>query len=188
MSRVGRAPITVPAKVTVQIDKGNYVTVKGPKGTLTQQLNPDMAITQTGDQITVVRPTDLRHHKSLHGLTRALLNNMLTGVATGFSRKLEVQGTGYRAEKKGNKLVMLVGYSHPVEFDPLTSDMTFEVDKEGRSFQVLGSDKEKVGQMAAIIRKIRPPEPYQGKGIRYAGETVRMKAGKAGKAGKGNKK
>ena len=182
MSRVGLAPITVPTNVTVKVNKGNAVTVTGPKGTLSQLFNPDMAIKQDGAELSVSRPTDQRHHKSLHGLTRALLNNMVLGVSEGFTRRLEVHGTGYRAEKKGNTLVLQVGKSHPVEFEPPTSDMAFDVAKDGRSFIISGIDKSEVGQLAAVVRKARPPEPYKGKGIRYEGEFVRSKAGKAGKS------
>ncbi len=183
MSRVGLAPITVPANVTVKIDKGNAVTVTGPKGSLDQHFSPDMTIKQDGSEITVSRPTDQRHHRALHGLTRALINNMVIGVSKGFTRRLEIHGTGYRAEQKGNKLVLQVGKSHPVEFEPPSKDMAFEVAKDGRSFTISGIDKCEVGQLAAIVRKTRPPEPYKGKGIRYEGEYVRSKAGKAGKVG-----
>ncbi|MEZ4860692.1 MAG: 50S ribosomal protein L6 [Caldilineaceae bacterium] len=181
MSRVGRKPIAVPPKVTVKIEKNNVVTVTGPKGTLTQQFSPDMTIAQEDGHIVVTRPTDLRHHKATHGLTRSLLNNMVIGVTTGFTQRMEVHGVGYRAEKRGNNIVLQVGKSHPVEFTPPTKDMSFEVDKDGRGFTVSGMDKCEVGQLAAVIRKSRPPEPYQGKGIRYAGEFVRLKAGKTGK-------
>lgn len=184
MSRVGKAPITVPAKVTVTVDKGNLVNVSGPKGALTQQFDPDMAIAVENGQITVTRPTDQREHRSQHGLTRALLNNMVTGVTQGFTRRLEIQGVGYKAEKRGNNLVLSVGKSHTIEFVPPATDMAFEVDKDGRGFIISGIDKVKVGELAAVIRRTRPPEPYKGKGIRYAGEYVRQKAGKAGKVGK----
>jgi len=181
MSRVGRKPIPVPAKVTVNVNKGNVVTVSGPKGSLTQQFSPDMAIAQEEGQLVVTRPTDLRHHKAQHGLTRALLNNMVLGVTTGFTRRMEIHGVGYRAEKRGDALVLQVGKSHPVEFKPSNKTISFEVDKDGRAFTIAGIDKEEVGELAAVIRKSRPPEPYQGKGIRYAGEYVRLKAGKTGK-------
>jgi len=184
MSRVGKAPVTVPTKVTVKIDKGNVVTVTGPKGTLTQQFSPDMTIEQENGEVVVTRPTDLRHHKSAHGMTRALINNMVLGVTSGFSKRMDIVGTGYRAEKRGNNLVLQVGYSHPVEFTPPTKETSFEVDKDGKFFVIQGINKEAVGELAAVIRKVRPPEPYQGKGIRYAGETIRLKAGKSGKAGK----
>lgn len=181
MSRVGRQPIPVPAKTTVKIEKNNLVTVTGPKGTLSQQLNPDMSIAEENGELVISRPTDQRHHRALHGLTRALLNNMVVGVSEGFTRRLEVHGVGYRAEKRGNDLVLQVGKSHPVEFAPPDQSISFDVDKDGRGFTISGIDKCDVGQLAAVIRKARPPEPYQGKGIRYAGEYVRLKAGKSGK-------
>ena len=184
MSRIGRAPITVPAKVTIKVDKGNLVTVTGPKGTLTQQFSPDMSISQEDSTVVIKRPTDLRHHKEQHGLTRALLNNMVQGVTTGFTRRLEIQGVGYKAEKRGNNLVLSVGKSHTVEFTPPSTDVVFDVDKDGRGFTISGINKVVVGELAATIRSTRPPEPYKGKGIRYAGEYVRQKAGKAGKVGK----
>ena len=180
MSRVGRKPIPVPAKVTVKIEKNNVVTVTGPKGTLTQQFGPDMSITQDKGEIVVARPTDLRHHRAEHGLTRALLGNMVTGVTQGFSRRMEIHGVGYRAETRGNNLFLQVGKSHPVEFVPPSKDVSFDVDKDGRGFNINGIDKCVVGELAAVIRKTRPPEPYQGKGIRYAGEFVRLKEGKTG--------
>jgi large subunit ribosomal protein L6 len=184
MSRIGKMPIKVPAKVTVEVDRSNTVTVTGPKGTLTHQFAPDIKIDRQDGEITVTRPTDQRHHKSLHGMTRALLNNMVTGVTTGFTRRMDIVGTGYRAEKRGNNLVLQVGYSHPVEIQPPSKNITFDVDKDGKFFVINGIDKSEVGELAAVIRKVRPPEPYQGKGIRYSGEYVRMKAGKTGKAGK----
>lgn len=181
MSRVGRKPIPVPAKVVVKLEKNNVVTVTGPKGTLTERFSPDMSIAQEADVLVVNRPTDLRHHRATHGLTRALLNNMVTGVTDGFARRMEIHGVGYRAEKRGNNLFLQVGKSHPVEFAPPNSDISFDVEKDGRSFTIRGIDKCAVGELAAVIRKTRPPEPYQGKGIRYAGEYVRLKAGKTGK-------
>jgi large subunit ribosomal protein L6 len=184
MSRVGKAPIAVPAKVTVRVEKDNLVTVDGPKGSLTQKFDPDMNIAVEDGQLSVTRPTDQREHKAQHGLTRALLNNMVTGVTTGFTRKLEIQGVGYKAEKRGNNLVLSVGKSHTVEFAPPSKDVVFEVEKDGRSFTVSGINKVIVGELAATIRATRPPEPYKGKGIRYSGEYVRQKAGKAGKVGK----
>lgn len=184
MSRIGKMPISLPAKVTVSVDKGNLVTVSGPKGTLKQQFDPDMTIQVEGGTITVTRPTDQREHRAQHGLTRALLANMVQGVSTGFTRRLEIRGVGYRAEKRGNNLVLSVGKSHPVEIPPPTSDIVFEVDKDGRGFTISGIDKAQVGELAAEVRRTRPPEPYQGKGIRYQGEYVRQKAGKTGKAGK----
>jgi large subunit ribosomal protein L6 len=140
-----------------------------------------MSIAQEDGNMVISRPTDLRHHKAQHGLTRALLNNMVIGVTNGFSRRLEIQGVGYRAEKRGESLVLQVGKSHPVEFSPPNKSVSFEVDKDGRGFTITGIDKCEVGELAAVIRKSRPPEPYQGKGIRYAGEFVRLKAGKSGK-------
>jgi large subunit ribosomal protein L6 len=184
MSRVGKAPIAVPTKVTVTVEKDNLVTVSGPKGELIQKFDPDMNIAVENGQLSVTRPTDQREHKAQHGLTRALLNNMVTGVTTGFTRKLEIQGVGYKAEKRGNNLVLSVGKSHTVEFVPPTKDVVFEVEKDGRSFTVSGINKVVVGELAATIRSTRPPEPYKGKGIRYSGEYVRQKAGKAGKVGK----
>jgi len=152
--------------------------VKGPKGELSEQFNGDMDISQENGEVVVKRPTDSRDHRSQHGLTRALINNMVVGVTDGFSKRLEIHGVGYRAELKGKNLVLLVGYSHPVEIEPASREMAFEVDRDGRGFTVSGIDKCEVGQTAAVIRKVRPPEPYKGKGIRYAGEYVRIKAGK----------
>ena len=184
MSRIGKMPITLPAKVSVSVDKGNLVTVSGPKGALKQQFDPDMTIQVENGVVTVTRPTDQREHRAQHGLTRALLANMVQGVSAGFTRRLEVRGVGYRAEKRGNNLVLSVGKSHPVEFAPPSPDIVFEVDKDGRGFTISGIDKAQVGELAAEVRRTRPPEPYQGKGIRYQGEYVRQKAGKTGKAGK----
>lgn len=184
MSRIGRSPITVPAKVTVNVDAGNLVKVTGPKGTLEQQISPELTVEQSDGTLTVSRPTDQRLHKAQHGLARTLIANMVTGVTSGFSQKLEVVGVGYRAEKRGDKLVLQVGKSHLVEFVPPDSNMGFEVDKDGRNIVVTGIDKAKVGELAAVIRRTRPPEPYKGKGIRYSGERVRSKVGKTGKAGK----
>lgn len=182
MSRIGHQPIALGPNVKVEIDKGNKVTVSGPKGTLSQTFSRDMEITQENGNLVVDRPTDLRHHKAQHGLTRSLISNMVIGVTEGFTRRLEVHGTGYRAEKQGEKLVLQVGKSHPVEFEPPTKDISFEVARDGRSFTIMGMSKEAVGELAAVVRKARPPEPYKGKGIRYEGEYVRSKAGKAGKA------
>lgn len=184
MSRVGKAPIAVPAKVTVTVEKDNLVTVNGPKGSLTQKFDPDMNIAVENGQLSVTRPTDQREHRAQHGLTRALLNNMVTGVTSGFTRRLEIQGVGYKAEKRGSNLVLSVGKSHTVEFTPPSKDVVFDVEKDGRSFTVSGINKVVVGELAATIRSTRPPEPYKGKGIRYSGEYVRQKAGKAGKVGK----
>ncbi len=184
MSRIGKMPITLPAKVTVDVDKGNLVTVSGPKGTLKQQFDQDMTIKIEDGVVSITRPTDQREHRAQHGLTRALLANMVHGVSNGFTRRLEVRGVGYRAEKRGNNLVLSVGKSHPVEFVPPAPDINFEVDKDGRGFTISGINKAQIGELAAVIRMTRPPEPYQGKGIRYQGEYVRQKAGKAGKVGK----
>jgi large subunit ribosomal protein L6 len=184
MSRIGRQPIAVPAKVTVEIDAGNLVKVTGPKGVLSQQISPDLIIEVKDDQITVDRPTDQRHHKSQHGLARTLIANMVTGVTTGFTRRLDVVGVGYRAEKRGNNLLLQVGKSHPVEFAPPDKTISFDVDKDGRTITISGVDKAAVGELAAVVRATRPPEPYKGKGIRYNGERVRSKVGKSGKVGK----
>jgi large subunit ribosomal protein L6 len=177
-------PIAVPKNVTVEVGKGNFVKVKGPKGELSRQFNNDLGITQEDGQIVVTRPTDLRHHKALHGLTRSLLANMVEGVTNGFSKVLEVHGVGYRAQLQGQKLQLQVGKSHSVEYVPPTRYITFDVSKDGRTVTINGVDKEEVGQLAAVIRKERPPEPYKGKGLRYQGEYVRQKAGKSGKGGK----
>lgn len=181
MSRIGRAPIPVPSGVKVDVAVGNVVTVTGPKGTLTRTITPALSIQQENGQLTVSRPDDSRTNKALHGLSRSLLANMVQGVSAGFTKGLEIQGVGYRVAKVGDHLVFQVGYSHPVEVDP-PSGITFNVDNPAR-FSVSGIDKQLVGQVAANIRSIRKPEPYKGKGIRYAGEVVRMKAGKAGKVG-----
>ncbi len=179
MARIGKIPIPLPKGVTVTINN-NEVTVKGPKGQLTDSFSSDITIDVTDEKITVTRPTDQRHHRAMHGLVRALLNNMVVGVSNGFSRELEIQGVGYRAIMEGKNLVLNVGYSHPVVFEP-EANISFEVEKGGRSLAVKGIDKAVVGEIAARIRRVRPPEPYKGKGIRYKGETVRRKAGKAGK-------
>ncbi|MFQ5448619.1 MAG: 50S ribosomal protein L6 [Saprospiraceae bacterium] len=179
MARIGKIPISLPKGVTVAINS-NEVTVKGPKGQLTESFSPEISIELKDDKIAVTRPTDQRHHRALHGLVRALLNNMVVGVSQGFSRELEIQGVGYRATMEGKNLVLNVGYSHPVTFEP-GADMSFEVEKGGRNLVVKGIDKALVGEIAARIRRVRPPEPYKGKGIRYKGESVRRKAGKAGK-------
>ena len=181
MSRIGRKPIAVPAGIDVKID-GSTVTVKGPKGTLTQTFNKDMAITLEGGVIEVKRPTDDKAHRSLHGLTRTLISNMVEGCANGFSKELEVNGVGYRASKQGKNLVMVLGFSHQVNI-PDTEDCTI-VWQDPNHFSVTGIDKQKVGQYAAEIRGKKPPEPYKGKGIRYAGEVVKHKEGKAGKGKK----
>mgnify|MGYP003268467671 CR=1 FL=1 len=179
MSRIGRLPITVPAGVTVEIAENNKVTVKGPKGTLEKELPVEMEIKQEGDQIVVTRPNDLKKMKSLHGLTRTLINNMVVGVTEGYKKVLEVNGVGYRAAKAGNKLTLSLGYSHPVEMiDPEGVETVLEGQNK---ITVLGIDKEKVGQYAAEIRDKRRPEPYKGKGIKYADEVIRRKVGKTGK-------
>jgi len=179
-------PVAIPAGVSVDI-QGNQVLVKGAKGQLVRSFDPDMQITVDGTQLIVQRPTDQRRHRALHGLTRALLNNMVLGVSQGFSRTLEIEGVGYRAELQGNKLVLYVGYSHPVVFEP-PAGISFTVDRSGRTIIISGADKELVGEIAARIRRVRPPEPYKGKGIRYLNEQIRRKAGKGGKGGKGGKK
>lgn len=179
MSRVGKKPIEVPAGVTITVSDDNTVTVKGPKGELTRQFNKDMKIEQEGNVITVVRPSDSKEHRTIHGTTRALLANMVKGVSEGFSRSLELIGVGYRAQLQGKKLVLNVGYSHPVEFTP-ENGIEIEVPSNTK-IVVKGIDKERVGAFAADIRAVRPPEPYKGKGIRYEGEYVRRKEGKTGK-------
>jgi large subunit ribosomal protein L6 len=179
VSRVGRSPIQVPDGVKVEID-GPKVSVKGPKGELTRAFRPEMEIVLEEGILRVLRPSDEPKVRALHGLTRALLNNMIVGVSTGFVKTLEVEGVGYRPDKEGEDLVLYVGYSHPVRFSP-PPGVTFDVDTRARRIKVMGYDKEVVGQLAADIRKVRPPEPYKGKGIRYAGEHIRRKAGKAGR-------
>jgi large subunit ribosomal protein L6 len=179
MSRVGLMPIDVPAGVTVDIGK-DVVKVSGPKGELSRRLNPDMKIKLENNVLTVSRPSDSKEHRSLHGLTRSLLANMVQGVTAGFEKHLDIVGVGYRAEKTGEKLTLRIGYSHPVEVTPLPG-LTLDVEG-GNHIKVSGIDKEVVGEMAAEIRAIRPPDPYKGKGIRYTGEVVHLKAGKAGKA------
>ena len=178
MSRIGRMPITVPAGVEVNVAAGNLVTVKGPKGTLTQQLHPAMMIELDGAVINVKRPSDAKEHRSLHGLTRTLLNNMIVGVTEGYKKELEVNGVGYRVAKDGNKLVMNIGFSHQVIMEE-KNGVTIEVPAPNKII-VSGIDKQSVGQFAAEVREKRPPEPYKGKGIRYAGEVVRRKEGKTG--------
>lgn len=179
MSRIGRMPIAIPAGVTVTIAENNHVTVKGPKGTLERALPLEMTIKQEGDDIVVTRPNDLKKNKSLHGLTRTLIHNMVVGVTEGYEKVLEVNGVGYRAAKQGNKLVLSLGYSHPVEMvDP--EGITSVLDGQN-IIKVQGIDKEKVGQYAAEIRSKRKPEPYKGKGIKYSTEVIRRKVGKTGK-------
>ncbi len=178
MSRIGRMPIAVPAGVTVDIAENNHVTVKGPKGTLERTLPAEMEIKLEGAELTVTRPNDLKRMKSLHGLTRTLINNMVIGVTEGFQKELEVNGVGYRAQKSGKTLTLSLGYSHPVE---MTDPEGLESTVDGNKIIVRGIDKEKVGQYAAEIRDKRRPEPYKGKGIKYADETIRRKVGKTGK-------
>ena len=180
MSRIGRLPIPVPDGVDVKID-GRLVTVTGPKGTLSRELHPEMLITREDGTVVVARPSEQKTHKQLHGLTRTLVNNMVVGVTTGYRKGLEIQGVGYRAALNGRKLTMNLGYSHQVEIEP-PEGISFEVENPTR-LAVVGIDKELVGQIAAKVRSTRKPEPYKGKGVRYAGEQVRRKAGKAGKIG-----
>ena len=179
MSRIGRMPIAIPAGVTVTIAENNHVTVKGPKGTLERALPLEMTIKQEGDEVVVSRPNDLKKNKALHGLTRTLIHNMVVGVTEGYEKILEVNGVGYRAAKQGNKLVLSLGYSHPVEMvDP--EGVTSVLDGQN-IIKIQGIDKEKVGQYAAEIRDKRKPEPYKGKGLKYSTEVIRRKAGKTGK-------
>lgn len=182
MSRIGRKPITVPAKVEVKINK-QQISVKGPKGELSINIHPDMAVELEDGTLQVKRPTDMRHHRALHGLTRALLANMITGVSDGFRRTLEIEGVGYQAEMRGKDLVMKLGYSHEIVVNPPDANTKFEIPPEsrGRTVHVDGIDKQVVGQVAANIRELRPPEPYLGKGVRYSDEVIRRKAGKTGK-------
>jgi large subunit ribosomal protein L6 len=191
MSRIGRAPIPVPPKVQVTWTEDNLVTVKGPKGQLSCQVDPELSLKLEDGMLTVSRPSDSKSHKAKHGLYRTLINNMVVGVTNGYTKQLEIHGVGYRAAKVGNNLVILVGYSHPVEVQP-PPGITLNVDgvdaaTKATKISVSGIDKQLVGQVAATIRAIRKPEPYKGKGIRYAGEAIRRKAGKAGKVG-GKKK
>ncbi len=179
MSRIGRMPIAIPAGVTVDIAENNKVTVKGPKGELSRTLAPEMEIKMEDGHVVVTRPNDLKRMKSLHGLTRTLINNMVIGVTEGYTKKLEVNGVGYRAQKQGNTLVLSLGYSHPVEM-PDPAGITTTLDGQNVII-VSGIDKEKVGQHAAEIRDKRRPEPYKGKGIKYSDEVIRRKVGKTGK-------
>jgi len=181
MSRIGKKPIDIPAGVNVDIN-GNVVTVKGPKGTLTKEMHKDMVIKKEGSQVIVSRPSDDKLHKSLHGLTRTLINNMVEGVTKGFEKALEINGVGYRAQKQGKKLVLTLGYSHPVEMDE-PAGITVEVPAPNKII-VKGCDKQEVGEFAAKIRAKRKPEVYLGKGIKYETEVIRRKAGKAGAKGK----
>ena len=179
MSRIGRLPIEVPAGVEIKID-GTYLKVKGPKGQMEFTFTPDMMIKKDGNLIIIERPSDQPRHRALHGTTRAIINNMVVGVSKGFERVLEIIGVGYRAEMDGKNLIVNVGFSHPVVVEP-PEGINFDVDMKVRQIKVSGYDKQVVGQVAADIRKLRPPEPYKGKGIRYQGEYVRRKPGKAGK-------
>ena len=178
MSRIGRAPITVPAGVDVKVEDNNVVTVKGPKGTLTQQLHPSMTINQDGNVIHVTRPNDLKESRSLHGLTRSLLHNMVVGVTDGFKKTLDVNGVGYRVAMEGGKLVMNLGYSHQVTMEA-PAGITIETPTPNQ-IVISGADKQLVGQFAANVREKRPPEPYKGKGIKYSDEVIRRKVGKTG--------
>ena len=191
MSRIGRAPISVPPKVQVTWTDSNYVTVKGPKGELSYQVDPALTLKLEDGTLTVTRPSESKQHKAIHGLYRSLVNNMVEGVTKGYTKQLEIHGVGYRAAKVGENLVIQVGYSHPVEVQP-PSGISFTVDgvdpaTKATRLSVSGIDKQLVGEVAAQIRRVRKPEPYKGKGIRYTGEAVRRKAGKAGKVG-GKKK
>ena len=177
MSRIGKKPVIIPANVTVSVAEGNVVTVKGPKGELTNTFNADMIINVEGNVLTVSRPSDEANHRALHGLTRTLIANMVEGVDKGFAKELEVNGVGYRAEKKGNQLVMRLGFSHEVIMEEIPG-ITIEVN--GNKITVRGIDKQVVGQFAAEVRGKRPPEPYKGKGIKYTNEVIRRKVGKTG--------
>ena len=178
MSRIGRMPVAIPAGVEVNIANGNLVTVKGPKGTLTQQLSPVMTLKQEGAEIHITRPNDEKENRALHGLTRALLHNMVVGVTEGYKKELDINGVGYRAAKEGKKLVLTIGYSHPVEVEEIDG-ITIDVPNPNH-LVVSGCDKQKVGQFAAELREKRPPEPYKGKGIKYTDEVIRRKVGKTG--------
>ena len=178
MSRIGRMPISIPAGVEVKIEGSNLVTVKGPKGTLTQQLHPNMTIAQEGSELHVTRPNDAKENRSLHGLTRTLLSNMITGVTEGFKKELDVNGVGYRVAKDGKKLVMNLGFSHQVIMEEIEG-ITIDVPGPNKII-ISGADKQKVGQFAAEVRGKRPPEPYKGKGIKYTDEVIRRKEGKTG--------
>lgn len=184
MSRIGRMPITVPQGVSVEI-KENVIKVKGPKGELARTINPDMQLKMEDGVLSVSRPSDAREHRAQHGLTRALIANMVEGVSRGFEKNLEIVGVGYRAEKAGEKLVLKLGFSHTVDFEP-EPGISFDLENPNK-IKVSGIDKEMVGKVAADIKKSRPPDAYKGKGVRYAGEKVRIKPGKAGKAVGGKK-
>ena len=177
MSRIGKKPVVIPANVTVNVAEGNVVTVKGPKGELTNTFNADMIINVEGNVLTVSRPTDEANHRALHGLTRTLIANMVEGVEKGFAKELEVNGVGYRCEKKGNQLVMRLGFSHEVFVDEIPG---INIEVNGNKITIRGIDKQVVGQFAAEVRSKRPPEPYKGKGIKYTTEVIRRKVGKTG--------
>ena len=179
MSRIGREPITIPAGVTVTVAEGNVVTVKGKLGEMTETFNPGLGINVDGATLTVTRPNDDKENRALHGLTRALIANMVKGVTEGFSKKLEIVGVGYKVEKQGKKIVLNLGHSHPIYFEE-ENGITFEI-PDNTTIIVKGYDKQAVGQIAAVIRSKRPPEPYLGKGVKYSGEKIRRKAGKTGK-------
>jgi large subunit ribosomal protein L6 len=179
MSRIGKQPIPVPDKVSVDIAK-KHLTVKGPKGQLSMDIHPEMTVAQEDGVLNVTRPSDERRHKALHGLTRALVANMVQGVSTGFRKSLTIEGVGYTSELRGKDLVMKLGYSHEIVVNP-PENITFTVEDRGRTIHVDGIDKQVVGQVAANIRELRPPEPYLGKGVRYSDEVIRRKAGKTGK-------
>ena len=179
MSRIGREPITIPAGVTVNVAEGNVVTVKGKLGEVTETFNPALGISVDGATLTVTRPNDDKEYRALHGLTRALIANMVKGVTEGFSKKLEIVGVGYKVEKQGKKIVLNLGHSHPIYFEE-GNGITFEI-PDNTTIIVKGYDKQAVGQIAAVIRSKRPPEPYLGKGVKYSGEKIRRKAGKTGK-------
>ena len=178
MSRIGRAPIAIPAGVEIKVEDNNVVTVKGPKGTLTQQFNPNMAIAMENGELKVTRPNDAKENRALHGLTRTLVNNMVVGVTEGFKKELDVNGVGYRVAKEGGKLVMNLGFSHQVVMEE-SEGISIEVPNPNKII-ISGTDKQRVGQFAAEVREKRPPEPYKGKGIKYADEVIRRKEGKTG--------
>ena len=180
MSRIGKKPITLPAKVSVTINNAD-VTVKGPKGELHLTMPPDMTVKQEGNDLLVERPSDARHHRALHGLARALLANNVNGVSTGFRRTLKIEGVGYNGDVRGKDLVMKLGFSHEVIINP-PPGISFVAEDKGTTIHIDGVDKQLIGQVAANIRELRPPEPYLGKGVRYSDEVIRRKAGKAGKA------
>jgi len=180
MSRIGRLPVVIPTGVSVNVEQ-NLITVKGPKGELQQSFPPEISVKQEGSRVVINRDTDHRLHRSKHGLIRALVNNMVLGVSKGFTKDLVIEGVGYKAGLQGKKLVLNLGYSHPVVFDH-REDISFVVDKSGTQLSVNGIDKALVGEIAARIRRVRPPEPYKGKGVRYANEVIIRKAGKTGKA------